>query len=131
MSASDKKQLRRSALAYLYTAVGCGAFSLIYEHFSHGVYSPFMIGLFAVPLLFGLLPLGWLLFSKGGAPGRLPRQLWGSAAAALTVGVCLRGVFDIYGTTVALVSVYWWAGGLLAAAALVSWLMSRGRTAAR
>ena len=131
MSISDKKKQRRAALTYLAVSAFCGFFAAVYEHFSHGVYSPFMIGLFAVPLLFGLLPLGWLLFSKGGAPGRLPRQLWGSAAAALTVGVCLRGVFDIYGTTVALVSVYWWAGGLLAGAALVSWLMSRGRTAAR
>jgi len=123
LSASDKKLLRRSALAYLYTALGCGAFALIYEHFSHGVYSPFMTCLFAVPLLFGLWPLGWLLFSRGRAPGRLSRRLWGAAAATLTVGACLRGVFDIYGTTVALVSVYWWAGGLLAAAAVLTGIL--------
>ena len=45
-----------AARLYVLAAVNVAVFSAIYEHFSFGVYSPFMIFAFAVPLLMGALP---------------------------------------------------------------------------
>ena len=45
------------ARLYVLAAVNAAVFSAIYEHFSFGVYSPFMIFAFAVHLLIGALPI--------------------------------------------------------------------------
>lgn len=118
MSTSDKRQLRRSAGKYLVLSALCGIFSLVYEQFSHGVRSGFMILLFLFPLLLGALPaLALTLLPGSRAPGPAVRTLWNSAVATLALGSCLTGIFAIYGTTAPLVTVYWVAGlGLLAAA---------------
>lgn len=75
--------------------------------------------------LFPLLSAGIVLLAAARAP--LPpslavRNLWGSGVATLTLGSCLRGIFDIYGTSVALVGVYWIAGTLLLLAAAGAYL---------
>ena len=105
--------------AYGRAAAACAVFGAVYERFSHGVYSRFMIGAFAVPLLLGALP--FFLLRKAGKPfpGALPADLIHAGAAALTVGSITRGVLDIYGTTNSLVLVYWLAGGALTSAGWV------------
>jgi hypothetical protein len=116
----------RTLRAWLGTSAFCGLFSAVYEHFSHGVYSNFMIFLFLVPLLGGVLPALLLrLLPRLRRPAAAARRLWNSAVAALTLGTCLTGVFEIYGAPSALVRVYWWAGGALLAAALIAWLRPR------
>jgi len=80
-----------------------------------------MVGLFLVPLLAGAVPALLLLSRRAKIPARC-RSLWGPGVATLTVGSCLRGVFDIYGTTAPLVGVYWLAGGALLLAAALSGL---------
>ena len=115
MSTSDKSLLQRILFRYLSASAFCGIFSLVYEHFSHGVVSNWMVFLFLFPLIGGALPAAAALFLPGGgAPSRAVRNGWSSAVATFTAGSCLAGVFEIYGTTSALVPVYWWAGGLLA-----------------
>jgi hypothetical protein len=111
LSASDKKIQRRAALRYVLISLFCGFFAAVYEHFSHGVYSNYMICLFVWPLL-GALPCLLLRVF----PPLLSRNLWGAGVATLTVGSCLKGVFEIYGTTAPLVLVYWYAGAALLAA---------------
>ena len=85
-------------------------FGAVYELFSHGVYSYFMIYSFAVPLLGGCLP--WLLAVKGciPEPGSWSGLLMALAVSVLSTGSVFRGVLEIYGTTNRLSAVYLWAG---------------------
>ena len=120
MSISDNKKQRRAALTYLAVSAFCGFFAAVYEHFSHGVVSGFMVYLFAWPLL-GALPC--LLLRT--FPQRAARNFWGAGVATLTVGSCLTGVFEIYGSTAPLVCVYWYAGAALLAAGAAAYLSQR------
>lgn len=124
MSTSDKQLLYRISRRYLLAAAFCGVFSIIYEVFSHGVYSGFMIALFLFPLLGSAAPL--LMARLGtGVPDPQTRSLWGFGWATLAVGSCLHGIFDIYGTTAPLTVVYWPVGIALLLAAAGSWAFRR------
>lgn len=84
--------------ATVFTAI----FGAIYEYFSFGVYSFYMIYAFLIPLLFGVLP--WLYMaehssSRKGYPPRLSVNLSNAGIATLTVGAIFRGILEIYGTT--------------------------------
>lgn len=67
MATTDKKiageyahKLIRYSLIYLAAAVFCALFGAVYEIFSHGVFSFFMIYAFAFPLVFGAFPMLWM-----------------------------------------------------------------------
>ena len=115
---------RRAALTYLAVAAFCGVFAAVYEHFSHGVYSCWMVLLFAWPLLGGALPYAVVAFVRRGRPApRSALRDWArlahhAAVAALTVGSCLTGVMEIFGTTTPWTAWYWAAGVVLAAVAV-------------
>ena len=112
-----------AARLYVLAAVNAAVFSAIYEHFSFGVYSPFMIFAFAVPLLMGslvFLLLGKALKKTGTSVPALVCKFWHAAVATLTVGFLFRGVLDIYGTSSPLASVYWIASAMLAALSLLT-----------
>ena len=111
------------ARLYVLAAVNAAVFSAVYEHFSFGVYSPFMIFAFAVPLLMGALAfllLGKALKKTGTSVPALVCKFWHAAVATLTVGFLFRGVLDIYGTSSPLGTVYWIASAMLAALALIT-----------
>ena len=108
---------------YVLAAVNVAVFSAIYEHFSFGVYSVFMIAAFAVPLLMGglvFLLLGKACKKTGTSVPALACKFWHAAVATLTVGFLFRGVLDIYGTSSPLGTVYWIASAVLAALALLT-----------
>ena len=44
-------------------------------------------------------------------PKRGSSNLYHSGIATLTIGSCLRGIFDIYGTTSDFIFLYWLVGG--------------------
>ena len=88
-------------------------FGAVYEVFSHGVYSYFMIYAFFIPLVMGVIPYTALEL-KGLCPGSVSLKLWNAAMATLATGSLFKGVLEIYGTTNSLVLVYPAAGGLLA-----------------
>ena len=123
-SVRDSRETRclKSARNNLLASLFCAFFGAIYEVFSHGVYSYFMLYAFALPLCLGTLPAVLC-----GLRGRvfLPAasgKLWGAGVAALTTGALFRGILDIYGTSSALSLVYWIAGGsLLAASGITAW----------
>lgn len=94
-------------------------FGAVYELFSHGVYSYFMLYAFVFPLVCGVT-LYTVLLLAGKPPRRAFLNLWNSAIAAFSVGSIFQGVLEIYGTTNALSAVYPICGGVLAAAALLS-----------
>ena len=117
----------RSGIAYLTAAMLVAAAGWLYELFSHGVYSNYMVYAFMVPLAAGALPD--LLAAARGSRGK-KRSGCGRAAHAaaalrlaaivtLTAGSLVKGVLDIYGTTSRLVIIYPVAGICLMAASLL------------
>ena len=101
-----------------------GLFAAVYEAFSHGVYSYFMLFAFAIPLVMGVLPYTLLLI-KEKYPDRIFLNLWNSAIAALSMGSVFAGVLAIYGTTNSLIIVYPIAGGVLMLLSLISLLIGK------
>ncbi len=116
--ADDRRRLK----GYAAMTVFCVIFSTVYEYFSHGVYSPFMMGLALFPLILGLLPT--LVRRKAGlrpaGPMARTLRLWG--VVTLTVASCLTGVFAIYGTISDYTIYFWILGALLMALAAAAYL---------
>lgn len=114
MFTSDTKKYTKIALVYLVIAVFCGLFGAVYEQFSHGVYSGYMLYAFAFPLIGGTLPA--LIIALLGAkrqPEAVSVILYRCGIATFTVGSIIRGVLDIYGTTNVLINWYWYIGTAL------------------
>ncbi len=98
MYTSDKKGALMRLLIYIGVTVFCVVFFLVYDRFSHGVHSPFMTFMFAIPMALGVIPCGIFLAVER-QPGRLTQNLWNSGVAMLTISSGLRGVFEIAGTS--------------------------------
>ena len=110
----------RIALRYAVATAGCIAFNFIYAQFAHGVASPFMTFMFAIPLAMGVLPALGLQLTKARPVPVAARQFWGLAVACLTVASCLHGVFDIAGTASPYLPAYVAAAGIFVIAAVVA-----------
>ena len=100
-------------------AIAVLVFGAIYEAFSFGVYSPYMIYAFCWFLVLGVLP--FLRMHNGF--GRLVEHEKASfcyhfGLATVTVGSLLKGILEIYGTTNRLMGIYWVVGGVFVAAGL-------------
>lgn len=148
---SDK--LLYYAFICLTAALFCALFGAVYEMFSHGVYSCYMIYAFAIPLCPGAFPvMAAALHAKSRAakaqdidlkeaellyeedryekrpalyllPGRIALNAWFSGIAALTVGCIFKGVLEIYGTTNRLIIAYPAAGTILLLVGLAAFLI--------
>ena len=128
----EKKHMSRTAIIFICAALFCGLFSAVYEHYSHGVYSNFMVYLFAFPLVGGTIPYALLgLLPNAVCPSRLSMRIYNSGLATLTVGSCVKGVLDIYGTSSGYMSVYWVAGALFMALGAVMYLLKVHASRAR
>ncbi|MBR0161165.1 MAG: hypothetical protein IJQ02_07810 [Oscillospiraceae bacterium] len=120
MYTSDKGRKENRSLhvigVYLLETVCCALFGAVYERFSHGVYSYFMLYAFAFPLILGVIPS--FLMDKAGAffPGKAAADCLHAGILALTVGSIMQGVLEIYGTTNPLNAVYWAVGAACLAA---------------
>ena len=128
-SATEKREAkasRKALLGYAAAAVFCALFGLIYEHFSFGVYSNYMLFAFLIPLLGGFLPALFLPANATRAD-RKARQFYRAGIATFTVGSLFRGVLDIYGTESRLCTVYAVSGAILAAIAVLLFLIGRVR----
>ena len=99
----------RTAFTYLLCTIFVAFFGGVYEIFSHGVWSAWMVYAFAFPLLLGVLPFTWMALRR-----RIARtwvcRLHHAGVATLTVGSVMQGVLVIYGTTNQLVIWYPIAG---------------------
>ena len=106
----------------------------LYELFSHGVYSDYMVYAFMVPLLGGALPdllaarASRKRASRGSGTGSAP-MLQLAAVVTLTAGSIAKGILDIYGTTNRLLIVYPVMAVLLAAAWAAAALLRSSHTA--
>lgn len=123
-----KKYLNTSALktAYIYLLVSlfCVAFGLIYEEFSHGVYSRFMIYAFLFPLFGGLFPFFTMSIFSIKYPNTFTRMMYHPMIATFTVGFFVKGGLNIYGTTSNLISVYWIAGLVLFILSIIGYIVT-------
>ena len=106
MSISADKKTLKTAIVYLFASLFTALFGAVYEIFSHGVYSYFMIYAFAIPLVLGTLVYLAAAFLGKGAPGEKAQLFYHPCVTALTVGCILKGVLDIYGTTSRLLIIY-------------------------
>lgn len=110
----NSEVIKSKELFFLLTSIFCAIVGGVYEYFSHGVYSYFMLYAFLIPLVGGTLVM--FLFDymcKKTMPGMLIFDLYNSGIITLTIGSVLKGVLDIYGTSNMLINVYWISGALL------------------
>lgn len=94
------------ARRYLLASIMLAAAGAVYEVFSHGVYSYYMIYAFMIPLVLGCLP--YLADSRGffKTAGPLAEGLLMAAIVTLSAGSVIKGILEIYGTTNRLTIVY-------------------------
>ena len=116
---TSEKDLKLNLRWHLIAAGFLAVFGGIYELFSHGVYSGWMIFAFTVPLFLGALPYA-LLLHLNRTPGKAFRNLWNAGIACLSVGSVFQGVLVIYGTTNSLIIAYPIAGSILMLLGIVS-----------
>ena len=87
----------KKTIQYLLLSVFVFVFAQIYEYFSHGVYSNYMLYAFLIPFL-GLSVPSFLLHSLKKSLPANSRFLWQCGIATLTVGSIYKGILEIYGT---------------------------------
>lgn len=87
----------KKTIQYLLLSVFVFVFAQIYEYFSHGVYSNYMLYAFLIPFLGLALPSFLLHSLKKSLPAN-SRFLWKCGIATLTVGSIYKGILEIYGT---------------------------------
>lgn len=104
---------------YLVLSVFVFIFSQIYEYFSHGVYSNYMLYAFLIPFL-GLSVPSFLLHSLKKALPANSRFLWKCGIATLTVGSIYKGILEIYGTNGYFEFPYLLFGGALCVLAVIN-----------
>lgn len=109
---SATKKYGKTALIYLVCSIFLAVFGAVYEHFSFGVYSYFMLYAFAFPLVGGVLPaLLFTLYPPKNTPWPIATWLYRASIATLSVGSVISGVLEIYGTENLLTKWYWYIGG--------------------
>lgn len=105
LSILDNKYLKKQRKIYLIISIICLIFSLIYEHFSHEVYSFYMISAFLIPLILGSV-VSTLLSMKNIRVSRISNNLYNASVATFTIYFVMRGFLEIYGTTNSIINIY-------------------------
>lgn len=117
-------RLQKHLIGSIIASLFCALFATVYEAFSFGVYSYFMLFAFVVPLLGCSLPYSIIVFRNKNIPHALALKLWNSGMATLTVGAIIQGVIEIYGTTNHLVMIYAAAGMVLCISGFAAWMLT-------
>jgi len=114
----NRQRLHSHGLRLLFASAFTALFGAIYEHFSFGVWSFWMVYAFAPFLLGGL----WLLIleRRRSCPGELFLGLLEPGLVMLSLGSILAGVVEIYGTENRLLPVLPIAGGSLVLASVLA-----------
>ena len=123
--AEYSKSPLRIARNYAIIALICLAIGIVYEVFSHGVWSVFMIGAFAIPLVLGVIPNLVIGFGNLKTPDMASETLYACGIATLTLGSMLKGALDIFGTTNTLLDYYWMVGGAFTLLGIIFYLAQR------
>ena len=116
------------SLIYLRISIFVFIFGPIYEYFSHGVYSSYMMFAFLIPFIGLFIPslLNNLILKRKITDNvTLP---WKCGIATLTVGSIYKGVLEIYGTSGTFEQVYLIIGSLLCIIATIVLITARVNT---
>jgi hypothetical protein len=103
-TSNGNKPLKWRLLRILLISAFLLAFHLIYQIFAHGVNSNAMQFAFLIVLLGGGIPM--LLLEFVPPAGEISVQLWKMGLTTWVIGRLLFGVFEIYGSEVAMVGVF-------------------------
>lgn len=115
----------KKSLIYLGISIFVFIFGQIYEYFSHGVYSSYMMFAFLIPFIGLFIPslLNNLILKRKITDNvTLP---WKCGIATLTVGSIYKGVLEIYGTSGTFEPVYLIIGSLLCIIATIVLVTAR------
>lgn len=118
----------KKSLIYLGISIFVFIFGQIYEYFSHGVYSSYMMFAFLIPFIGLFIPslLSNLILKRKITDNvTLP---WKCGIATLTVGSIYKGVLEIYGTSGTFEQVYLIIGSLLCIIATIVLVTARVNT---
>ena len=96
-------------------------FGIIYEFFSHGVISYFMIFAFLIPLIDFIL--NCFLIKTKLKVCLLSKNLFSMSICTFTIYSIMKGFLNIYGTTNNLVIVYLVVGLILFISSLISYIL--------
>ena len=105
LSILDINELKKETKRYLIFSIFILIFGIIYEIFSHGVYTPYMYLAFLIPFIFGVILKKILITVKAQIPV-ISDNLYNSFINTLTIGLIFNGVLIIYGTTNKLIIIY-------------------------
>lgn len=106
LSILDTNYFTKKNKLYLIATILTITFSTIYEHFSHGVYSKYMILAFIFPLLGYIISTIYKHNLIKNFPNKISTNLFDASLATLTAGGLLQGFLEIYGTTNSLIIIY-------------------------
>ena len=126
-TAKTHRSRTAGSIAFNYTAAAAivAAAGLIYELFSHGVWSVYMGFGFMVPLVLGALPNFIIWLSGAKEPSIAAENVYACGVATLTAGCLLKGVLEIFGTTNHLLKIYPAAGACLMIAGAILYLFGK------
>ena len=106
------KEIEKLVFTYLIVTLVCAGFGAVYEFFSHGVYSYYILYAFMIPFLGGTVYFYCILYFRSNIPGCIARRFQHFGILTLTVGCMVCGILEIYGTTNRLVIFYFIVGGM-------------------
>lgn len=106
------KKIEKLVFTYLIVTLVCAGFGAVYEFFSHGVYSYYMLYAFMLPFLGGTVYFYCILYFRSKIPGCIACRFQHFGILTLTVGCMVCGMLEIYGTTNHLVNIYFIVGGM-------------------
>ena len=115
----------KKSLIYLGISIFVFIFGQIYEYFSHGVYSSYMMFAFLIPFIGLFIPslLNNLILKRKITDNvTLP---WKCGIATLTVGSIYKGILEIYGISGTFEHVYLIIGSLLCIIATIVLITAR------
>ena len=131
MFISDTELTEKQRLKHAAVSICCALFlafaGAVYEHFSYGVYSNYMIYAFAAPLISGAFQMIALLAGK--PPQGRTLFLLHAASAAAAAGCITAGIIKISGRTNTLLIAYPVIGITLAVLMLNSYIKDCKQTA--
>ena len=103
----DTKKTKKQIIKYFIISIFFLLLGYIYELYSHGVYSYYMIYAFLIPLLMGFIPYLIIYIKRFNRNlSELGMRIYNCFILTLTLGCTMKGFLEIYGTTNSLVFIY-------------------------
>lgn len=92
--------------SFLISSVVSLVVGVVYEVFSHGVYSPFMYMMWVIPILLGVVPIMVSKICNRELLDDLGFAVYFTGVVSLMIASFFKGVLEIYGTDSKLVYVF-------------------------